>query len=73
MLGLNPKLKTINSSKPYCKFSGSSYKEMWKSAHHFVRLNNQISFKTTSGLVKLCMQYVKIYFYWPFDITRIKT
>lgn len=50
----------------------SSYKEMWKSTHHFVSLNNQISFKTSSGLIKLCIQYIKTYFHWLSDFKCTK-
>lgn len=62
MLELNPRLKTFNSSTSYCTLSVSSYRETWKSTQHFVRLNNQISFKTVSGLLKLCVQYLKYIF-----------
>lgn len=47
---------------------------MWKSAHHFVKLNNLISLKTAGGWVNLFLQYVKVCFYWLSGVIKsIKT
>lgn len=59
-----PQIKNFQPIKSLLWVHPVKLEEMWKYTLNFVRLNNQISFQTVSGRLKLCIQYVQIYFLW---------